>query len=149
MEDRQNGTERTVERNGPDRFTPLLGKRSRHATQKERTVFRTFFRRVPYHNASSTIRMCLYIESSSSVFIFKQQKLVDISVNIPLITNLIIVLLQQKTHVCISFVYKYQIMLKGIKMYIECPHLPLLQSKKNIAIIIPDWIKFNPRLAYI
>ena len=43
-----NGTKRTVERNGTDRFTPFLGKRYRRATQTERTVFRTFFRRVPY-----------------------------------------------------------------------------------------------------
>ena len=33
---------RTVERNGPDRFTPFLGKRCRRATQMEQTVFRTF-----------------------------------------------------------------------------------------------------------
>ena len=43
-----NGTKRTVERNGTDRFTPFLGKRYRRATQTERTVLRTFFRRVPY-----------------------------------------------------------------------------------------------------
>ena len=43
-----NGTKRTVERNGTDRFMPFLGKRCRHATQTERTVFITFFRRVPY-----------------------------------------------------------------------------------------------------
>ena len=48
MEDRRNGTdramERTVERNGMDRFiiTPFLGKRCRCATQTERTVFGTF-----------------------------------------------------------------------------------------------------------
>ena len=46
--------ERTVERNGTyrgtkrERFTPFLGKRSRRATQTERTVFRTIFRRVAY-----------------------------------------------------------------------------------------------------
>ena len=42
-----NGTKQTVERNGTDCFTPFLGKRCRHATQMERTVLRTFFRRVP------------------------------------------------------------------------------------------------------
>ena len=41
-------TERTVQQNGPDHFTPFLGKRCRRATQTERTIFRTLFRRVPY-----------------------------------------------------------------------------------------------------
>ena len=41
-------TERTVERNGTDRFNPFLGKRCRSATQTERTVFRKKIERVPY-----------------------------------------------------------------------------------------------------
>ena len=52
VEDRRNGTDRATERSGPwngtDHFTSFLGKRCRRATQTERTVFRTFFRRVPY-----------------------------------------------------------------------------------------------------
>ena len=52
MEDRRNGTDHAMERKGPcnrtDRFTPFLGKRCHRATQMEWTVFRTFFRRVPY-----------------------------------------------------------------------------------------------------
>ena len=43
----RNGTERRMERNGTDRLTPFLGKCCRRATQTERTVFRTIFRRVP------------------------------------------------------------------------------------------------------
>ena len=41
-------TKWTMERKETDRFTPFLGKRCHHATQTDRTVFRTFFRRVPY-----------------------------------------------------------------------------------------------------
>ena len=41
----RNETDRGTKRNGP-----FLGKRCRRATQTERTVFRTFFRRVPYHH---------------------------------------------------------------------------------------------------
>ena len=43
----RNGTERRTERNVPWN-EPFLGKRCRRATQTERTVFRTIFRREPY-----------------------------------------------------------------------------------------------------
>ena len=48
--------ERIVQWNGTERFTPFLGKRCRRATQTDRTIFRTFFRRVPYVRSAETPR---------------------------------------------------------------------------------------------
>ena len=53
VEDRRNktdrATERTVERNGTDRFTPFVGKRCRRATQTERTNVWTRIYRIVYN----------------------------------------------------------------------------------------------------
>ena len=55
----RNETDRGTKRNGP-----FLGKRCRRATQTERTVFRTFFKRVPYmymyvHCAAHKLNLCV------------------------------------------------------------------------------------------